>query len=129
MVCQIVGDENPCLQGGTFLGLLASVHIYTGMSLVFLDELPDNIPVPLLRAEVLLYQIMGGCFENSSVFYGPKNQIRDPICKLCGAGVKETMEHIIIYMLNLRIRQSQVPQLLSSSTTFMLTMIATATLY
>ena len=33
---------------------------------------------------------------NSGVFYGPKDQIRDPICKLCRAGVNETVEHIII---------------------------------
>ena len=64
--------------------------------LVFLDELPDNIPVPLRRAEVLLRQIMGGCFVNYGVFYGPKDQISDPICKLCRAGAKETVEHIIL---------------------------------
>ena len=33
---------------------------------------------------------------NSGVFYGPKDQIRDLICNLCRAGVKETMEHIIL---------------------------------
>ena len=64
--------------------------------LVFLEELPDNIPVPSRRAEVLLYQIVGDCFVNYGVSYGPKDPNCDPICKLCRGSGKETVEHIII---------------------------------
>ena len=64
--------------------------------LIFLEDVPTNLTISLRRAELLLHQIMGDCFVYSGAFHGPKDYTREPLCKKCRGGMKETVEHLLV---------------------------------
>lgn len=63
---------------------------------VCIPTLPEELPIPHRRAEVILHQLIVGCSPMVAAFRHGCNTSYDPVCKACNSGPKETTEHLIL---------------------------------